>query len=72
MDKIDRKSDTLDKNINNLSFKINIQEQGLSRATQSIELLFKSLSNLKKQHNASTSVTNTNNSVINFDDNIRD
>ena len=34
MDKIDKKSDTLEEKINNLSAKINIQEQGLSRATQ--------------------------------------
>ena len=71
MDKIE-KSDTLEEKINNLSAKINIQEHGLSRTTQNIELLFKSMSNLEKQHNASTHGTNTNNSVINLDDNIID
>ena len=72
MDKIDKKSDTLEEKINNLSAKINIQEQRLSRATQNIELLFKSMSNLEKQHSTSSSDTNTNNNVINLVDNIRD
>ena len=66
VEKIDKKSDRLEEKINTLSNKLNIQEQGLSKAQHDIETLFKSISNLESKPNA-TSV-NTKENTMEVDD----
>ena len=53
------KSDTLEEKINNLSNKINVQEQGLNDAKHDIETLFKSISKLEKQQSSHAIIEQT-------------